>query len=231
MPSPALAGVRRVSKKTTKKTKDRRDVAKRYSRRVRVRYWGEGFEGTGHTKNVSLSGMLLEVSRFLDPGTRVHLEMMLEDGPFVCEAEVERVKRVPAQLRTMVKQSMGLRFLPPEVAISKLIDAGSDESEEDTPVPQKLVSILDGPLELNLREYADLQEAYDRDIKHGGLRVFTSEKFGLDEDISVPVHLPDRHGTIDCLGTVVKLFEDGFALRLAEVDPVRERISEILKGG
>ena len=76
-----------------------------------------------------------------------------------------------------------------------------------------------------------LQLAYDRDIKHGGLRVYTAEHFAIDTDVSVPVQLPEPHGAIDCLGTVVKTFEDGFALRLREVDPVRERISEILRGG
>lgn len=200
-----------------KKSINRRKIAKRHSMRVRVRYWGDGFEGTGHTKNISTSGMLLEVSRFLEPGTRVHLEITMDGEPFVCEATVARVKRVAAQLRIMVKQSIGLHFLPPEWAVLRIVGDGAD-------------SDLDGPLELDLRDYELLQDAYDRDIKHGGLRVYTSEKFGIDEDISVPVHLPEPHGTIDCLGTVVKLFEDGFALRLAEVDPVRERISQIPRG-
>ena len=212
-----------------KKSINRRKVAKRHSKRVRVRYWGDGFEGTGHTKNISTSGMLPEVSRFLKPGTRVHLEITMDGEPLVCEATVARVKRVAAQLRIMVKQSIGLHFLPPEWAVLRIVGDGADETEAVDVVAHGADSDLGGPIELDLRDYELLQDAYDRGIKHGGLRVYTSEKFGIDEDISVPVHLSEPYGTIDCLGTVVRLFEDGFALRLAEVDPVRERISQILR--
>ena len=205
-----------------------RRVEKRYPRRVRVRFWGDGFEGTGHTKDVSLTGLLLEAGRYLDPGTRLRLELNLEDGPFACEAIVERVKRVPPQARTIVKPTLGLKFLPAEWAIQRLIGEEVEEpavgSEEEPPQ-------LPDTLELDLRDLEVLQHAYDQDIKHGGLRVYTSERFPVDADVCVPVHLPSPHGTIDCLGTVVKVFDDGFAMRLAEVDPVRERISEILKEG
>ena len=88
------------------------------------------------------------------------------------------------------------------------------------------------PMEVDLRDPQRLAEIYEEDVKHGGLRVRTTEAPGIDEDVVVPVLLPEPHGRIDCVGTVVKILDDlpGFALRLHDIDAVRARLIEIIRG-
>jgi hypothetical protein len=87
------------------------------------------------------------------------------------------------------------------------------------------------PMQVDLRDPERLAEIYEEDVKHGGLRVRTTEIPGIDEDVVVPVLLPEPHGRIDCIGTVVKILDDlpGFALRLHDVDAVRARLIEIIR--
>ena len=100
------------------------------------------------------------------------------------------------------------------------------ETTETTETTESVPPIVD------LRERAELESAYDKDIKYGGLHVHTTVIPELSGDVSVPVLLPDPHGEIECRGTVVKIFEDppGFAMRLTEVDAVRARLIEIIRG-
>ena len=86
------------------------------------------------------------------------------------------------------------------------------------------------PLQADLRDYDHLEAVYQKDIRHGGLMVETTELPDLQEEIVVPILLPEPHGQIDCRATVLKLFDDppGIALRLEEVELVRVRLAEIL---
>ena len=116
------------------------------------------------------------------------------------------------------------------------------EREEQAPPAKQTVSVTDDvpvyetthlPMEVDLRDPRRLAEVYDQDVKHGGLRVRTTEIAEIDADVVVPLLLPDPHGRIDCSGTVVKIMDElpGFALRLHDVDAVRARLIEIIRVG
>jgi hypothetical protein len=203
--------------------KDRRR-SKRYRRRFKVRIWWEDLESIAFTGDVSATGAMLETNLPLELGTRLHLEVDLNGQPHFAECVVTRKRTYPRQARGMFKPGVGVRF----VSLMEAVRGLSEEQEAPAAEAQP-VSI---PMEVDLREPEKLQEAYDQDLKHGGLRVLTTEIPEFDSVVTVPVWLPEPHGRIDCEGTVVKTFEDppGFALRLSDVDQVRLRVLEILRG-
>ena len=107
--------------------------------------------------------------------------------------------------------------------------SGSAPDSETSTDPVQ-VEVPDGPMQVDLRDLADLEAVYESDIKHGGLLVRTREAPAIDSEIMVPVLLPDPHGTIRCHGTVVKVNENppSVAIRLSEIKFVRDRLQEII---
>ncbi len=197
---------------------------KRYRRRMKVRWWADDIEGNGFTVDVSSSGLLIETGRPIAIGTRLHLEVRLTDEiPYFSECVVARKRTYPPQARALFKPAVGVRFVSINEAIKELTAKGGEESVGT----QEQVHV---PLQADLRDFDHLEAVYERDIKHGGLMVETTELPDLNSEIELPVRLPDPHGTIQCRGEVVKLFDDppGLALRLEEIDLVRTRVKEIL---
>lgn len=219
---------------------DRRK-AKRHRHRVKVRFWWGEFEGTGFTRDVSSTGMLIETNKQLEIGSRLHVEMSLQDESFFCEVVVARLKKYPRAARAMFHQGFGVRL----VGLNETVKEIQRESEStDTQMTQDtrvltlaLPKLPVGdtrqhiPMEVDLSTPEELEEVYNRDIKHGGLMVRTTELPEIYSEVTVPVHLPPPNGTIECHGQVVKVFEDpeGIAVRLSEVDAVRARLIEIIR--
>ena len=199
---------------------------KRYKRRMKVRWWAEaaGLDSTGFTVDASNSGLLIETGRPIEIGTRLHLEITLGVGvPFFAECIVARKRTYPPQARALFRPAVGVRFVTLNEAIKDLL-AKSGEESVGTQEP------LHVPLQADLRDYDHLEAVYQKDIRYGGLMVETTELPDLQEEIVVPILLPEPHGQIDCRATVLKLFDDppGIALRLEEVELVRVRLAEIL---
>ena len=199
------------------RTANERRRSQRQRRRLDVRFWNDELEGRGFTTNVSNKGLLVETSKTLRLGQRFHLEIILPDTSFYAEAVVVRRKVYPPHARSMFKPIVGLRF----VGIREVVKSISSAPAE-----------TDGGLRVDLSDPARLGEVYERDIKYGALLVSTREEPEVDSEVMVAVILPPPHGQIECRGTVVKLSQEppGIALRLAEVDQVRGRLIEIIRG-
>lgn len=231
---------------------DRRK-AKRYRHREKVRFWwGDEVEGTGFTHDVSQTGMLIETNKKLEIGSRLHVEILLEKESFFLEVVVARLKKYPRHARQMFKQGFGVRFVNLTETVKEVVAKDSkDKKKAETktearsgPSEAKVLTVtMDKlpvkepelpehiPMEVFLTEIDALEYAYEKDIKHGGLMVSTTEIPEIYSDVVVPVHLPEPNPTIECRGMVVKTFEDppGIAVRLSEVDQVRSYIIEILR--
>lgn len=223
----------------SKSGKDRRK-SKRFRKRAKVRFWWADFEGTGFTSDISDTGLLIETNKPIEIGTRLNIEVTHADLSFFGTILIVRQKTYPRQARSLFKPALGARFLRvTEVmgvsAAEELQDEPEAENVEEQPEVQEepappLVP-QDIPLQVDLRKHETLAEIYERDVKHGGLRVITTEIAELQSDIEVPVLLPEPHGQIICTGLVVKLFEDppGFSVHLDDVDAVRARLIEIMR--
>ena len=230
--------------------------AQRHRKRLAVRFWWDDWEGTGFTQDVSESGMLVETLKDLELGTRIHVELTGDNLAFFANGVVVRKKQVPRQARSLFKPTLGVRFekltealdharaaekAKPEPRQEKPDAAGqatgkapARQPAKQTEAPKDDVPVYETtrlPMEVDLRDPQRLAEVYEEDVKHGGLRVRTTEVPDIDADVVVPLLLPDPHGSIDCSGTVVKTLDElpGFALRLHDVDAVRARLIEIIR--
>ncbi len=201
--------------------------SKRTKQRLKVRFWCEEFEDTGLTTDVSTTGLFLETHHALEVGTRLHLEIAIGEGSHFAEGQVARRKSYPVHARCLFKSGVGIRFVGINEALKAA--AAAEEPEETQVLVQ---AVPDGPMEVDLRDPEVLRAVYERDIKHGGLLVSTSEKPDVNSEVTVPLLLPEPAGKIDCLATVVKVNESppSVALRLHEIDAVRARVLEVLNG-
>ncbi len=196
--------------------------AKRVKQRLQLRFWGDRAEGRGFTHDISVTGMLLETTTAVEIGTRLHVEVELpEERRYFTEIAVVRKKVIPRQAHSIFKPGLGVRLVGLREAIR----------DASTAPRSSAGAADDGTLRLDLRERADLQEAYDRDVKHGALQVRTPHIPPNDEVVSVTVLLPEPNSAIECVGTVVTQAPDlpGFGMILEDVDLIRARLLEILR--
>jgi hypothetical protein len=223
----------------SKSGKDRRK-SKRFRKRAKIRFWWADFEGTGFTSDISDTGLLIETNKPIEIGSRLNIEVTHGEDSFFGTVVIVRQKTYPRQARSMFKPALGARFLK----ITEVMGVSAEQELKDEPGAEEVAEQQevqeepapppvpeDIPLLVDLREHETLAEIYERDVKHGGLRVITTEIAELQSDIEVPVLLPEPHGQIICTGLVVKLFEDppGFSVHLDDVDAVRARLIEIMR--
>ncbi len=190
--------------------------SQRQRRRLDVRFWNDEVECRGFTTNVSNKGMLIETTKTLPLGLRLHLEILLDGTSFFAEGVVVRRKSYPPQARSMFKPTVGVRFVSLREVVRSIM-AGEPES-------------ADGTLKVDLSDPARLKQVYERDIKYGGLLVHTRQRPELHSEVRITMVLPRPHAPVECCGSVVKLHHDpaSVALRIAEVDQVRGKLSEII---
>jgi Tfp pilus assembly protein PilZ len=204
-----------------KKTADRRR-ARRVRRRLKLRFWNDGLEGRGFTHDLSVTGMLIETTTAVEIGTRLHIELDLPDeGTYFSEVQVRRKKVIPRQAQSMYKPGLGVRV----VGLVEALKGGTSPRTLDGRTTR-------AALEVDLRDRTILQEIYERDVRHGALRVETPHVPSNDDVVSVTLHLPEPHGSIEVVGIVVSQDPElpGFGMMVEDVDLVRARLLEILRG-
>ncbi len=211
-----------MERREKKKAGSNRRRSKRVKQRLKLRFWGDELEARGFTHDISVTGMLIETTAAVAIGTRLHVEVELpEERGYFTEICVVRKKVIPRQAHSVFKPGLGVRLVGLREAIR---DASS--------APRSVAGEADdGVLRIDLRERADLQEVYDRDVKHGALQVRTPHIPPNDEIVSVTLVLPEPNGVIECVGTVVSQAPDlpGFGMIIEDVDPIRARLLEILR--
>jgi len=97
----------------------RNQSAKRYRRRVEVRYGPAEPECAGYSGNISETGIMIRSTRVFAPGTLLNLELKLPDNTVKLRGKVTWAREGGVQLLPTGKVGMGVRFvdpLPPELA-------------------------------------------------------------------------------------------------------------------
>jgi Tfp pilus assembly protein PilZ len=230
--------------------------SKRQKRRLRVRFWSGEIEASGFTADVSNTGLFLVTSQPLEIETRLHLEIEIGGQSYFAEGVVVRRKAYPQYAQSMYRSGVGVRLVGLNEAIEHLGAEQEVAGEQEVPVQEAAADqplgpdeepdpdeelddtkileddVPDGPMLVDLRDPEELGAVYERDIKHGGLLVTTRERPDVGSEVVVPVLLPKPHGQIQCSATVVKLKDSPprIALLLRDVDQVRARLLEIIRG-
>jgi hypothetical protein len=92
--------------------KERRKTP-RTKERLKVLYGQNELDQSGFTADVSIGGLFVVSMRLFKVGARMHLHVMGKIESFFAEGLVVRLKEVPATLRRIERQGMGVRFLNP----------------------------------------------------------------------------------------------------------------------
>lgn len=215
---------------TTSGSGNERRRGKRRRRRLAVRFWWQELEGSGFTADISNAGLMIETTIPVGIGERIHIELELPGGiPFYAEGVVVRKKVYPRQAASLFKPGLGVRFVGLGEAVRAVMEGESGQEPHSKSEPAEAD---DGRLRLDLRDSAKLEQIYEQDIKYGGIRIPTSARPPVNEEVSVVFLLPEPNGTIECRGLVVAHVDEppSVGLRLQEVDQIRGRLLEIIRG-
>jgi Tfp pilus assembly protein PilZ len=158
--------------------------ARRFPRRVQVRFWPEDEPErsyAGYSRNISATGMFLATIHPMKPGTRLVIEMRTEKSTFTIHARVMHSAKVSPLLQSVRPSGMGVRFVDRSPGLEELLPADEvqvfdEDHREVFPIyfstPQEFV------------------EAYDRDIRNGGLFVPTTRPAQMDQEVAIELNLP-----------------------------------------
>lgn len=176
-----------------------RRKARRYGKRLSVR-WGEAaFEHAGFTQDVSSSGMFV-VSRALpEVGRRVHLQVQVTATQAVhFEGRVQRHKQAPRALQSVAPSGFGVSFIPLDELVADIL-------------PQ----LRAAPLELSCATVEEARRVLEDQLRRGGLFVATQATPARDEALTVVLRLPFADTDVVLDGRVMQVVPGaGVALQL-----------------
>lgn len=96
----------------------RQQLARRYRKRIEVKYGPDNPVHTGYTGNLSLTGVMLRAVRVYTPGSTLELELKLPTGQ-ICRLKglVRWAREGPVGLLSSGRIGMGIKMIdpPPEV--------------------------------------------------------------------------------------------------------------------
>lgn len=176
-----------------------RRKARRFGRRLTVR-WGEtGFEHSGFTQDVSSSGMFVVSGALPEVGQRVHLQVHLTATQAIhFEGRVERHKQAPRALQSLARTGFGVRFVPLEELVADIL-------------PQ----LRAAPLELACETAVQAKALVDEQLRRGGLFVPTQLSPARDEALTVLLKLTFAQAEVALDGRVMQVMPGaGVALQL-----------------
>jgi hypothetical protein len=163
--------------------------------------------------------MFVETAAPLEIGTRLHFEIQQPEGPFFGEALVVRKKRVPPNLRTIVKPGVGLRLVPLTSVLSR-----AEAGEEEEPAARAI------DLQIDLSDPTQLASVHRGELRGGVLFVPCANPPESAASVRIHVSLPPPYAPLTWRGHVVQRSEQpcGAAVELADRTQVATLVSEIL---
>lgn len=153
--------------------------SRRHGRRLKVRFGekGQGFTHSGITNDVSATGLFVLANQTPKPGTRLHVEVTLPGELLVfAEGVVARQVIVPPQLRQVVKAGFGLRYLTGAELMAELVPALSTVRPDD-------------PFLLRYEDETQLHEAFEKELRRGGVFVWSARAVTLNSIVTVTFDL------------------------------------------
>ena len=145
---------------------------RRYSRRFRVKFGEKQLNQMGFTSDVSATGMFVVTSPVPKLGTRLHVEVTMDnDRVMYFEGMVARMTLVAPELRSVMKGGFGLRFLTGSELMAELVPHLKD--------PRRLVLHYETP--------EALSEAFEKELKRGGAFVWTEREHQVNSIVNVEI--------------------------------------------
>ncbi len=166
---------------------------RRHAKRLKVRFGENDFSSTGITSDVSATGMFIQTTKVPAIGNRIHVELTLPSGRLLfCEAAVMRQQHVPPELRQAVKGGVGVRFLSPGELVAEMVPHLKDSKR----------------LCIDYQSHADFKVAWDREIKRGGIFVWTEAHPVINSIVSIEFNLEFATRRLAFDARVVHLMND-----------------------
>jgi hypothetical protein len=185
--------------------------SKRHARRLKVRFGESGqaaFTNSGLTNDVSATGLFVVSSATPKPGTRLHLEVMMQgEKPLFIEGVVTRQVLVPPELRQVVRAGFGVRYL-----------LGTELMAELVPALQGVVK--DDPFLLAYEDEAAWREAWEKEFKRGGCFVWSPKTVAQNSIVRLTIDLRFASRTLAFEARVVHVMpsEGRYGVALMFVD-------------
>ena len=92
---------------------EKREIARRYRRRVEVRYGLKTPELTGYSGNISRTGIMIRTTRVFGSGSILSLELMFPEKTIKARAKVTWAREGTVLLLPSGRVGMGLKFVDP----------------------------------------------------------------------------------------------------------------------
>lgn len=167
-----------------------KDRARRFPRRVQVRFWAQNNPETsyaGYSRNISATGMFIATIHPHKPGSRMVIEFQEDGATFEVRASVAHSAKVSPLLQSVRPSGMGVRFSSRSLELEQLLPAGE-------------VQVLDDEARtvfpIYFSDVDELLEVYERDIRNGGLFVPTTRPAEMDSEVSIELNLPQARKSV-----------------------------------
>ncbi len=145
---------------------------RRYARRFRVRFGEKQLSHSGFTGDVSATGMFVVTSPVPKLGTRLHVEVTIDNERLLyVEGVVARMALVAPELRSVMKGGFGLRFLTGAELMAEMVPHLRDA---------KRLVLTYGTLE-------SLNDAYERELKRGGAFVWSEREHPMNAIVNLEI--------------------------------------------
>lgn len=186
---------------------------RRYPRRVTVRFGEAEMTHSGITCDISSTGAFI-ISGLLPPlDARLHLQVVLDGKRSVfMEGVVRRHRVVPPGLRQVERGGFGVRFLTPGELVSEV-------------VPQLGPG---GRFEVVFESPTRFAQAWEQQLRHGGVFLITDRSLPRDAAVSVEIRLVFAAQSWEFDGRVVQVMEAG-TRGLAVVFDDRRAVEQALR--
>jgi hypothetical protein len=160
---------------------------KRYNKRLKVSFGEKDFSSAGFTGNVSSSGLFIIATTNVKLGTRLHVQLEVEGKLLYQEGVIARIQQVPPELRSVVKGGFGFRFLTQRELLYEMMP--------NLAATAARVMSFDTAWKLG--------EVYDKELKRGGVFIWSDTTVPLDTIINVEFELGYANHSITLSAKVV----------------------------
>jgi hypothetical protein len=220
--------------------------AKRLKRRLRVLFGEESPIHFTISLDVSATGLFLRVDRLLPIGTRVHLLLEGPGARVYQEGVVVRHVIVPAPLRQVQPQGMGIRFLRAEECVGLVVGSAASvaalasETAEVAVLGASAAAAAAPPpatarpagMGVSIRTPAELEAFLGQQVDRGVVAVpADAAPHAPGSNVDFEVRLTYARGAVPARGEVMQVLPggDGRPLLVVRVDP--KTLAQQLRSG
>ncbi|WP_224363271.1 PilZ domain-containing protein [Hyalangium versicolor] len=161
---------------------------RRFKKQYTVRFGTTDLSKQGVTGDISKGGAFILTRDLVPLDTRVHLQVQLDPKNFVLfEGIVQRHRKVPPELRQVDAGGFGVRFLYPGEVVADIV-------HQDTTT-----------FELHYASAEELQAAYKRELRAGGIFIPTEKPLRIQDKVIVSFCLDFANATVEQESSVVHI--------------------------